>query len=347
MKPFKKFVCLSLLLLAFSKTALASDNILNIYTWAGYLPEAVISQFERETGIRINLATYVNNEVLYAKLKANPHSGYDIIMPSSYFIRRMQKQGLIQKIDRSKLKNYQHISPLFLHKEHDPQNEYSIPYLWNGTGIAFNTRYHAHQKINTWQDLWLPCYRDQLLVIDDTRECFSMALLTLGYSVNDEDPEHIKAVFEKLKALMPNIKLFNMDAQRSIYLDEDITIGMALNGDVFLALVQNPHLQFIYPKEGFVITLDSIAIPTGAKHVENAHRFIEFVLRPEIAKEISLESGFSTPNKAAKALLPEHIRKNPILYPEAETLKRGQFQTDVGEAAPLYEKYFERLKLEQ
>jgi spermidine/putrescine transport system substrate-binding protein len=353
MKLFKKrffltfFLSVFLFLICLSKTVFAAENVLNIYSWAGYLSDSVISQFEIETGIRVNYATYVNNEVLYAKLKANPDAGYDIIIPSSYFISRMQKQGLIQKIDHSKLAHYKNINPIFLSKEHDPANEYSIPYLWNGTGIAFNTRYHVLKSVSSWQDLWQPRYRDQLLVLDDTRECFSMALIALGYSVNDQDPNHIKAAFEKLKALMPNIKLFNMDAQRSIYLDEDITIGMGLNGDIFLASAQNPHLHFIYPNEGFVITLDSIAIPVGAKHVENAHRFIDFVLRAEIAKQITLESGFSTPNSAAKALLPEQVRTDPILYPNAEILKRGQFQTDVGEAAPLYEKYFERLKLEE
>lgn len=343
------FIFFSAFLFLFSLpiAASAADNVLNLYGWAGYLSDSVISQFETETGIRVNYATYVNNEVLYAKLKANPDAGYDIIMPSSYFIGRMQKQGLIQKIDHAKLANYRNIDPVFLGKEHDPKNEYSIPYLWNGTGIAYNTRYHALKSVNTWQDFWLPRYKDQLLLIDDTRECFAMALIALDYSVNDKDPEHIKAAFEKLKALMPNIKLFNMDAQRSIYLDEDITVGMGLNGDIFLAKQQNPYLQFIYPKEGFVITLDSLAIPVGAKHVENAHRFIDFVLRPEIAKQITLESGFSTPNMAAKELLSIQVRTDPILYPDAAILKKGQFLTDVAEAAPLYEKYFERLKLEQ
>ncbi|HXH54459.1 MAG TPA: spermidine/putrescine ABC transporter substrate-binding protein [Gammaproteobacteria bacterium] len=345
-KNLISLVLLSVLLCPFN-TTFAADNVLNIYTWAGYLSDAVISQFETETGIHVNVATYVNNEVLYAKLKANPDSGYDIIMPSSYFISRMRKQALIQKIDHSKLAHYRNINPAFLSKEHDPDNEYSIPYLWNGTGIAYNIRYQAEKSVNTWQDFWLPRYKNQLLLIDDTRECFSMALIALGYSVNDQDPDHIKAAFEKLKALMPNVKLFNMDAQRSIYLDEDITIGMGLNGDIFLASAQNSYLRFIYPKEGFVITLDSIAIPVEAKHVANAHLFIDFVLRPEIAKKIALESGFSTPNRAAKELLPLKVRTNPILYPDAETLKKGQFQTDVGEAAPLYEKYFERLKLEE
>ena len=122
MKPFKNLTSLVLFsgvflfLLCLSKTASAADNVLNIYTWAGYLSDAVISQFEVETGIRVNVATYVNNEVLYAKLKANPDSGYDIIMPSSYFISRLRKHALIQKIDHSKLAHYQNINPLFLSK---------------------------------------------------------------------------------------------------------------------------------------------------------------------------------------------------------------------------------------
>ncbi len=347
MKWNKISALLSLFLLCLSELVLAEEKILNLYGWAGYLPESVIKQFEVETGIRINYSTYVNNEALYAKLKANPDAGYDVIIPSSYFISRMQKHGLIQKINSSKLKHYKHIDPAFLNKEHDPKNEYSIPYLWNGTGIVINTRYLPANSIHSWAELWLPRYQDQLLILDDTRESFSIALMTLGYSVNDKDPTHIKAAFEKLKALMPNIKLFNLEAQRSIYLDEDIAIGMGWNGDIFLARQDNPNLQYIYPKEGFVITLDTLAIPRGAKHIENAYRFIDFVLRPDIAKEITLDSGFSTPNMAAKKLLPAFVRTDPILYPDAEILKRAQFQADVSEAALLYEKYFERLKLEK
>jgi len=117
----KHFGVVFLFLLCVSKTALAADNALNIYTWAGYLSDAVVSQFEAETGIRVKVATYVNNEVLYAKLKANPDAGYDIIMPSSYFISRMRRHALIQKIDHSKLEHYNNINPIFLSKEHDPK----------------------------------------------------------------------------------------------------------------------------------------------------------------------------------------------------------------------------------
>lgn len=330
----------------FSTALWAEDRILNLYSWAGFFPEAVLQEFEKETGIHVNFSSYANNESLYAKLKANPDSGYDIVVPSTYFIDRMVRQNLIQKLDKSKLANISALDPTFLGREDDPKDEYSVPFLWGATGIVVNTRYHAVADLKIWDDLWKPRYRDQLLALDDTREMFSIALITLGYSVNDQDPEHIEAAFEKLKLLMPNIKLFNLDAVRSIYLDEDITLGVGWSGDAYLAQQENPRLEFIYPADGFIISLDSLAIPTGAKHVENAHRFIDFVLRPEIAMAISLGTGFSTANQAAVKLLPEKIRNNPTIYPSAKILKGARFQTDAGNAAPLYEKYFERLKLE-
>jgi len=327
-------------------SVLAEENVLNVYAWSGYLSENVIQQFEKETGIRINHSTYINNEILYAKLKANPYAGYDIAIPSTYFISRMIKQNLLQKIDKSKIKSLKNIDPNFLNKEYDVGNSYSVPYLWNATGIAINKKYHLIDSIKSWKDLWDSRYENQLLVLDDTRELFSVALMVLGFPVNDTNPDNIRKAFEKLKSLMSNIKLFNTDAQRSIYLDEDITLGMAWNGDIYLAQQENPNLHLIYPDEGFVISLDCLVIPKGALHVENAHRFINFILRPEIAKQVSLDSGFSTPNQAALKLLPESISTHPVLYPSARLMKKGKLQAEVGNTATVYEKYFEQLKLE-
>jgi len=323
----------------------AEIQMLNIYTWAGYMPDTVIRQFEQETGITVNVSTYVNNEVLYAKLKANPDSSYDIIVPSTYMVERMAKNGLLQKIDKTKLTNLSNIDPIFLQQQYDRDNDHSVPYLWNATGIVVNRKYHPDLKIEHWKELWQPQYANKLLVLDDAREIFSMALLVLGDSTNSTDPEQIKRAFAQLNALMPNIKLFNTEAPRSIYIDEDITIGMSLNGDAYLAQKENANLEFFYPKEGFIVSLDSLAIAAGAKNLANAHKFINFVLRADIAKDITLQSGFPTTNLAAKTLLPDHIRLNSIVYPNAKTMQRAHFQTDVGAATAIYEKYFELLKL--
>ena len=340
-------IVLGVFLLLQASVCVANDRkVLNVYAYSGFLPDAVIKQFEQETGIQVNHSTYMSNEVLYAKLKTNMGEGYDVIMPSAYFINRMVSQGLLKKIDTGKLKNFKYFDPDFIGKEHDPRNEYSVPFLWGSTGIVVNKKYHDIKTITRWSDLWHEKYKNDLLSLDDVREIFSMALLVLGDSVNDRDPQHIRAAFDKLKTLMPNIKLFSADTARSIYIDEDITLGMGWSGDIYLAQQENADVTFVYPQEGFVISLDCLAIPKKSRNVDNAHRFIDFLSRPEIGKQIAMETGFATTNLKAVELLPESARHNPILYPDKETMKRGHLQLDVGTAASLYEHYFERLKLD-
>ncbi len=248
-------------------------------------------------------------------------------------------------LDKSKLPNFKNLNPELLNKNFDPNNIYSIPYLSTSTGIAYNDQYFAKGSITRWQDLWDKRFSGQLLILDDVREVFSMALLSLGDSPNSTDPQHIQLAYRALVKLLANIKLFNDEAVKAIYIDDDATVGMAWSGDIFLASQENSHIQFVYPQEGFVISLDSIVIPRHAPHTANAYQFINFVLRPDIAARISQATGYMSPNLAGQALLPADMRNNPIIYPDQETLKRGYFQTDAGDASALYEKYLERLKI--
>jgi spermidine/putrescine transport system substrate-binding protein len=339
-----KIFCFIFILL-FAVPVQAADDILNVYNWSGYMPDSVLKQFTRETGIKINYSTYDSNETMYAKLKANANIGYDVVVPSSYFIDRMRKQKMLHKIDKAKLTNFANLNPALLNKEYDPNNEYSIPYFWSTTGIALNTKYFPLNSVHSWLDLWKPEYKNQLLLLDDTREVFSVALIVLGYSPNETDPEHIKQAYLKLRELLPNVKIFNAEGVKSIYIDEDISLGMGWNGDIYLANKENSDIQFVYPKEGYILSIDSMVIPIGARHVENAYKFINFILRPEIAKKISLETGYASPNLTAVKMLPSAILNNPIIYPDQEILKRAVVQTDVGSASAIYEKYWELLKI--
>lgn len=340
-----KIIFLVLALGISTVTAEAAEKVVNIFNWSGYMPASVLRQFEKETGIKVNYSTYDNNETLYAKLKANPNSGYDVIVPSTYFIDRMHRQKMLQRIDKSKLKNFKHINPELLNKDFDPENNFSVPFLWSATGITVNTKYWPKASLTCWKDLWKSEYKEQLFILDDVREVFSMALIALGYSANDNKPEHIQQAFQKLKQLMPNIKIFNAEAGKAIYIDEDVTIGMGWSGDINLASKENPALEYVYPKEGYVIALDSMAIPINAPHLDNAYHFINFILRPDIAQRISLETGYATANIAAVKLLPKAIRENPIAYPDKKVMARGQFQTDAGAASAIFEKYYQLLKI--
>lgn len=339
-------IVITLLLALLSNLSQADKNILNIYSWGNYLPNEILMQFTKETGIKVNLAEYDNNETMYAKLKASKHTGYDIVIPSSYYVERMSKQGMLHPLDKSKLTNLHNINPLFLNKEFDPNNNYSVPYLWGTTGIIINTKYINKNKIVNWQNFWDPQYKDQLMMLNDIRDVFGIALMTLGYSINDVNPKHIEAAYLKLKQLLPNVKIFNIDTVPNIYVDEDAIIGMAWSGDCKLAQTENSDLQYIFPKEGFLISIDSFAILKNATNIENAYKFIEFMMRPEIAMQASLAIGFVTANQAAIKLMPLKIQLNPILNPDAKTMQRGKIQLDIPEKERrIYEKYWEKLKI--
>lgn len=325
----------------------AAQEEVNIYIWANWISPRVVHQFENETGIRVHLSTYDSNETLYAKLKAGKNPGYDVIAPSSFYIKRMKREGLLEKLDKSQLSNFVNLDRHFLNKSYDPQNNYAIPFAWGVTGIFVNDRYYRKQSIKKWADLWEKRFRDKLLLLDDPRDVFPISLMILGYSVNDTNPEHIKEAYLRTKSLMSNVKLFNIDAVASILIDEDATVGMAWNGDVFRAQQENPHLQLIFPEEGFALWLDCLSIAVDAPHPDNAYKFINFILRPDIASSITMDYGFATANALGQKRLPPAIRDNPIINPPAELLERGEIQTDIGdEALALYEMYWERLKME-
>ena len=324
----------------------AAENTLNIYTWSGEIPRSVLTQFEKETGIKVSYSTFESNEIMYAKLRATKNPGYDIVEPSSYYIDRMRHQHMLTQINKARLTNYGNLDPEFLDKPYDPTNEYSIPFIWGITGIFLNKDYFAQNAVHDWNNLLDKKYLNQLMFLDDAREVFSFALLSLGYSINDNNPQHIKEAFLKLKSFMPNVKLFNSDAIISILIDEDATIGMAWNGDMFKASMENNKLQFVYPQNGFEIWVDNFAILKDAPHPDNAYKFLNFMLRPDIAKIVSMSINYSTANLAARKLMPLDIQNNPALYPKHEILAQGQFEADVGDVAcGLFEKYWEQLKM--
>jgi len=326
-------------------TVYAESNIVNVYAWAGYLPNEVLQRFTRETGIEVNLSEYDSNETMYAKLKTAKNAGYDLVIPSSYFVDRMTKQNMLQQLDKTRLPNFKYLNPFFLHRDFDPANDYSIPHLWGTCGIVINTKYIKEKDVTSWQDLWNHKYKNQLLMLSDPRDVFAMGLLTLGYSPNDTEPQHLHQAYQKLLTLIPNIKIFNSDAEQTIYIDEDAIIGMGWNGDVYISQQENPSLRYIYPQEGFILWIDSLVMMKNAPHADNAYKFINFLLRPEIAKIISETTAYSTPNLEAMKLLPAKMRNNPIINPNPEILKRSKIQVDISGTLPLYEKYWETLKL--
>ncbi|GGI79010.1 ABC transporter substrate-binding protein [Legionella impletisoli] len=335
---------LSLALCFLFKSVFAA-KVVNVYVWGGEIPKSVIHQFEKATGIKVNFSTYDSNETMYAKLKASKRTVYDVIMPSGYFVERMRKQGMLTKLNQSKLPLLDNLTPAFNKSAYDPGNQFSVPINWGATGIFYNNHW-INESPSSWRDLWAKRWREQLLLLDDSREIFSIGLMSLGYQPNDTDPTHIKEAFEFLLKLAPNVKMFASDSVQAIIIDGDAKAGTAWNGDAYKANQENKAIEFVYPKEGFVIWVDCLAIPKNPPHLDEAYEFINFILKPEVAAEIALREGHAITNAKGKALLPEAMQHNPVIYPPERVLKRGFVQRDVGDQViALYNQYWEKLKL--
>jgi spermidine/putrescine transport system substrate-binding protein len=314
---------------------------LNIYIWGNQIPREVFQQFEKKTGIHVNVATFDSNETMYAKIKATKGQGYDVIMPSSYFVQRLKQQDLLLPLDHNQIPNLQELDPFFLKQYYDPNAQYSLPLIWGATGIFYNSK-HVKYHPTQWQDLWQSRFKGQLLLLDDAREVFSMALLSLGYSPNDENIDHIKAAYQHLLKLVPNIKLFANDGIQATIADEDAWLGMSWNGDVLKAMQDNPDLKFILPKEGYVIWIDCLAIPKASKNIINAHKLLNYLLSAAVSQQIGLSQGHALTNKIAQ----KEFNSNRMIYPGTKSLARAVTQGAVSEEALLtYNYYWQKLKL--
>lgn len=337
---------LLLLILMMTTQAFANNNVVNIYNWTGYMPQSVLNQFTKETGIKVNFSTFASNDELFAKIStAGANNNYDIIVPSANFVTRMKNLGMLEKIDHTRIHGLQHLNPSLVNRAFDPGNQYSIPYLWGITGVIINRQYYPKLQINTWKDLWDPTLKNQVLMLDEMKEPFEIALRVLGYSPNSQNPQAIRAAYEKLLQLLPNIKLFNITAPQSIIENGDVSIGVVYNGDAFPITQSNPHIEYSFPKDGAFVWIDNMAIVKNAPHLTNAYKFINFILQPKVAAEIAEFSGYSTPNQTAKQYLPKAMRTSKILYPGKAILAKASFEKDLGKANGLYQHYWFLLKL--
>ncbi len=333
----------TLSLLTASLNVMAEDNKHLVFmNWGPYISGELLEQFTKETGIKVIYSTYESNETLYAKLKTH-NQGYDLVVPSTYFVSKMRDEDMLQKIDKTKLSQFQQLDKNYLDKPYDPNNEYSIPHVVAITGLAVNTDMYDPQDFQSWADLWKPELEGQIMLMDDTREVFHIALRKLGYSGNTMDKQKIAQAYGELQNLMPNVLLFNSDNPASPYLAGEVGVGMLWNGSAAAAQNEGLNLELVFPKEGGIGWVDNFAIPSGAKNIEAAHQMIDFLLRPDIAEQISRDTGYLTAVKSSN----EKFQDVAPLYPTQEDLDRVEWQSAVGNTSLLYEAYFMKLKAGQ
>ncbi len=324
-------------------TPLAQAQTINIYNWSDYLPERIIELFTRDTGIKVNYISYESNEEMYEKVKAS-QGEFDLVVPSTYYVSKMASEGLLQTLDREQLPNYQYLDPRLLNLQHDPRGEYSIPYLWGTTSLFIDSSQIKTRKPDSWNDLWRPEFKGKLVLTDDMREVFHVALRSLGYSGNSTNPVEIEAAYKKLVKLKPNIVEYNSEEPREAINSRRVGAGMIWNGEAHLARQERFTVSYIYPKEGAVLWIDSLVIPKSAKNVDAAHKFINFLHKPAMAAIASESIGYATPNTRAMKLIDPWVRGSSAVYPNDETLAQAELQIDVGDALPIYEKYWAMLR---
>ncbi|MGQ0287185.1 extracellular solute-binding protein [Pasteurellaceae bacterium 22721_9_1] len=346
MKKLAGLVAAGLISVALPAVA-SEENTVNLYTWTEYVPDGLLDQFTQETGIKVNRSSLESNETMFAKVKLQGagSDSYDVIAPSNYFVSKMAREGMLKELDHSKLPVIAELDPDWLNKDYDKGNKYSLPQLLGAPGIAFNTTAYKGSDFTSWGDLWKAEYAGKVQLLDDAREVFNIALLKLGKNPNTTNPDEIKAAYEELLKLRPNVLSFNSDNPASSFIAGEVELGQLWNGSVRIAKKEAPGtIDMVFPKEGPVLWVDTLAIPANAKNSDAAHKLINYMLGEATAEKLTLEIGYPTSNLKAKAKLPTEITQDPSIYPTAEILQNSYWQDDVGEAVELYEKYYQELK---
>lgn len=322
-----------------------TSGTINVYNWAEYISNQVLKNFTKETGIEVIYHTFNSNEMMYKQLKST-NNNYDVVFPGTDFVSRMRLENMLTPLNHAKLPNFKNLANMFINTSIDPDNEFSIPYLWGSSGIAVNSKKVDISTISSWNDLWSPQFKDRVTLMDDMRDVFIMSLLALGYDSNSRDTKQIKQAYEKLVKLMPNVHMFSSNSPRIPFMQGEVDLGLAWNGEVIIAQNQGmQELDFIYPKEGVILWMDNMVIPKNAKNLDGAHQFIDFLLRPENSAIVSEEFGYASPNELAKNFILPEIAKNPIIYPPENLVNKSLFREDVGnEAIKVYQHYWNMLK---
>lgn len=302
------------------------DISINVYNWGEYLADGsesgmldVNKEFEELTGIKVNYTTYATNEEMYAKIKGGG-ADYDIIIPSDYMISRMIKEDMLAKIDYSQMPNTKHIMDNFRGLEYDVNDEYSVPYMWGTVGIIYDKDIVTEEEIG-WDILWNEKYKGNILMFDNPRDAFAIAENMLGYSMNTESPEELRAAADKLKEQKPLIQAYVMDQVFDKMGAKEAAVAPYYAGDAVTLMADYENLGFAIPKTGTNIFVDAVCIPKTSKNIEAAQMYINFLCEPDISLANCEAIGYSTPNKAAYDMLDDEVKNDGISYPDEEFQK--------------------------
>ncbi|WP_058486653.1 ABC transporter substrate-binding protein [Defluviitalea phaphyphila] len=339
MKKFKISAFLLIVMLSISILSGCSQNnekVLNVYNWGDYIDESVLKGFEDEYGIKVNYDTYATNEDMYIKIKSGG-SSYDVIFPSDYMIERMIKENLLQKIDLNNIPNYELIDEQFKNLDYDPNNEYSVPYMWGTVGILYN-KTMVDEPVDSWDILWDEKYSGQILMLDSQRDSIGVALKKLGFSLNTRDVNELEQAKQALIEQKPLVLAYVGDEVKDKMIGEEAALAVVWSGDAVACKRENPNLEYVIPKEGSNLWFDAMAIPASAQNKEAAEMFINYLCDTGIAYKNTDYIGYSTPHTKAKEMLDEELLNDIAAYPQPEDISNCEIFYDLGEFITEYDR---------
>lgn len=333
----KKILIISLLISLFlvGCGGEAKESI-NVYNWGDFIDREVLELFEEEYGIEVKYDTYATNEDLYVKIKQGSNN-YDVIIPSDYMIERMIREDLLTTIDMDSISNYEKIDDVFKNLEYDPNNEYSVPYMWGTLGIIYNTTM-VDEEVNSWDILWDEKYDGQILMLDSQRDTIAVALRKLGYSMNTRSVEELEEAKEELIRQKPLVYAYLGDNIKSAMVNEEGALAVVWAGDAVVMMDENPNLRYVIPDEGTNLFFDSMVIPKSTQNKENAQKFIDFMSRPDISAKNAEYIGYSVPISEAVELLDEEVRNNEVAYPSDDVIRNTEIFKDIYDIIEEYDR---------
>ena len=317
-------LCLSCLL-----TGCGDDRVtLNIYNWEDYIDETVLDDFQAEhPEIKVNYERFSTNEDMYNKLSKS-NTKYDVLFPSDYMIEKMIDEGMLAKLDFSNIPNYQYIDEKFKNLDYDPNNEYSVPYMWGTLGILYNKKMVDETEIG-WDILFGDKYKGQILMMDSVRDAMGASLKSLGYSLNSKNPAEIEAAKQKLIVQKQILLAYGFDDIKDKMVAGEAAVALVYAGDALYSIKQNPDLAYAVPKEGSNLFFDAVVVPANSEHKKEAEMFIDFLCRTDVAKRNADYIEYYTIQTEARKLMEEEDKGEMFAYPSDEELENCEIFTSL------------------
>lgn len=304
----------------------SSDNVVNIYNWGEYIDESLISEFEKETGYRVEYELFDSNEAMYTKIKANA-GDYDVVVPSEYMVSKMIKEDLLLPIDKKEV-DFSNVDENYQNPKFDKNNTYSAPYFWGTVGVIFN-KTMTDLKFDSWNDLWDKSLKNNILLVDGAREIMGVGLNSLGYSLNTSDEIELRLAQKKLFELKDNVRGIIGDEVLVLMPNAEAAAAVTWSGSAADMMQENKDLDYSVPKEGSNIWIDSMVIPKTCNNYKGANAFINFMLQPEHMAQNAEYVGYSTTLKNPEKYMDKTIVEDKRFYPDQSLLKKLEYYEDL------------------